>query len=263
MKGIATIIKKSYLAIALSCITLACVAISAEVFKSEKGEARLPKKAGRSLKSETDEQLLSKMERVCSMLDINRPECFVEGSVSSYTQGNTLDVEGTLPYIYSKRGNDFYYKLGQTETINAKGLYIYIDPDAKKVLLSDQKVLTDSSPNAIHELFKQILEDRFAVRTKFEGDNQVITLLNEMHLSCKEYSVSFDTLSLKPNRVFCRMPNSNAAGSTGGDLVLDMRLQTVSSISQIEKFVSKPVIIRDDNKWTLSKEFQGYELVIM
>lgn len=254
--------KKTTVVIMISFLTAAtCLAlVRYHQFSFVQAKKVVLKKA--QIEAELDTAKLSLLSRVYKNLNLNRDEFLIEGSISANNGADTTERLNNLDYIFSKKGSMFYYKLGVTETINANGLNIFIDHGAKKIMLSkEKKVVPAASLPDFTELIKKVKEEGFKILDSKTGDTEQITLSNPYHLTCKEYTVAFNSTTLVPQRMYTRLTNFSDPENSKKDNVIDFRISKVESDSEIRKYTHQNIVKKEKNGWRLNPGFEGYELI--
>ncbi len=253
---------KLFIILLLTATALFSKAMIKDVFNLLKEEEKPVFNA--ALPKSYDPALLKKLQDVCNNMDVSRNECFIRGVINSINEADSTDVITGLNYLYSKRGSDFYYKLGDTETINAKGLYLYIDHANKTIMLSQQKNVTEGVGMVdMKKLLEGVEFEEYDVISRAEGDNEIISLINEEHVSCKEYSVTIDVQSQQVKRVFARLSNTIEPERTDNEKLLDIYLTELSTESSIEKYLSREIVRKVDKQWKVNKGFEEYQLLVL
>ncbi len=207
--------------------------------------------------------LLEKFRKVSVALDAGKPECLIVGVINSANHADSSDAIENLNYIYSKKGDDFYYKLGHTETINTDNICVYIDNNSRKVIISPYTAPPAAGFADSKQLLNGLQSDNYKMTHQIRGNQETISMINENHITLKEYMVSFDTSSLKPSRIFMRYSNPDQPERTDNEKVVEFRLTTLQDQSTIEKYITKPVVKKVDGRYRLENQFKGYELIQM
>jgi hypothetical protein len=209
-----------------------------------------------------DTAKINLLRAVYNKIDPSRKEFLIEGTIEARNGADTTDHLENATYVFSKKGSSFYYKMGNTESINAKGLNIFIDHGIKKIMLSKQKnTISVAGIPDLNTIIDQIKGEGFELTDKKNGVVESISLKNPYHLSCKEYVISFNSESLVPERLLFRISNFQKPEDSKMDNVLDFKLKKVSQHADIEKYTSFKVVNKEKNRWQLSPEFSDYELI--
>ncbi|EDM35225.1 hypothetical protein PBAL39_13372 [Pedobacter sp. BAL39] len=211
-----------------------------------------------------DTALVRLFTKVSAGLDPNRKEFLLTGVLDVVNGADSTDNMNRADYLFSKKGKEFYFKLGQTEVFNLKSFYLFIDHAQKKVILSKQKQINAGNvmPD-LQQMIAQIQGEGFEVsRIQTEGNEQ-ITLSNPHHLSCKEFSLAFDETTLKPALLRFRLSDGEEPENKKRDQVLNLRIMESATKSDLERYASKKVVEQKDRHWVLSEEYKAYDLITM
>ncbi len=255
-------IKIPVLLLLFSAVSLITWAITrGSVFRSNKPKNTVAKIVKRK-EIAIDTVVLSRAKRALIALDLDRKECLVAGIINSVNRADKDDLIKDVPYLYSKNGDDFYYRLGETETVNANGLYIYIDHGGKKILVSDQRKISDGPQQSnLAGMLDELVVDEYKVNCRKQGSIQVLNLLNENDLNIKEYTLHFDTLSLKPQKVHIRIANPDDPTGTNNEQIMDVRFTELSNHSEIERYIGRHIVRKEGTHFRPVGEFKAYELI--
>lgn len=205
---------------------------------------------------------VERLKRVYGKLNLNKNEFLIAGSISAKNGADTADRLNNAAYIFSRKGASFYFKLGTTETINANGIYLYIDHKIKRVLLAKKKeVISDFIMPELTTILNTVNEEGFELSSTTNGEIEQITLLNPYHLSCKEYTIAFNKKTLKPNKLYVRLSNSMESEDVKKDNVIDFRIRLSSPVSAIETYTVQNIVKKEKRGWILYPGFKSYELI--
>lgn len=158
-----------------------------------------------------------------------------------------------------------YYKLGSTETINSGGQYISIDHQAKTIVLSEQKQLTESSIGLpVKDIRSALKAEQYKLSGKQIGHTQTMTLLNEHHISCKEYTLSYDTDTWQIIHIYARLTNFEYPLRKDKEKILDVAISRWDEQANVSQYlVAGDVVLRRGASWGTTEKFKAYELIKM
>ncbi len=209
-----------------------------------------------------DSAKLSLLSTVYSKLNQDQDEFLIIGTIDARNGADTADHLSHADYIFSKKGMSFYLKIGSTETINANGLYLFVDNDIKKVMVSKEKqIIPNIGMPKLSEVIKRVKEEGYSVISEINGNSERITLSNPYHLSCKEYAIEFNSATLIPQRLYLRLSDFSAPENAKKDNVIDFRIKKASPVSDIEKYTTQTVVTKAYERWTLGSKYRDYELI--
>ncbi|WP_316815866.1 hypothetical protein [Pedobacter nyackensis] len=202
------------------------------------------------------------LKRVYSKLNLNKSEFLITGSMSAKNGADTTDRLKNAQYVFSRKGTSFYFKMGATETFNANGIYLYVDHGMKKVLLAKEKqVVSGFAMPELSTVLKTVTEEGFRLNSTINGENERISFTNPDHLSCKEYSVTFNKQSLAPSKLYVRLSDGEEPENNKKDNVIDFRIQRSSTDSEIARYIAQNIVIKGNKSWSLGPAFKNYELI--
>jgi hypothetical protein len=211
-----------------------------------------------------DTAKLRLMGEVCDKLNFNRDEFLIVGSLSANDGADSAGRLDPEVYVFSKKGSSFYFRLGQTETINKAGLYLYVDHSQKKIMVSAEKTAT---PNPglprFKELIKRIKEEGYSLESRVEGTTEIIAVSNPYHLSCKNYAIYFDAATLVPERLYMRLTDAYEPEDPKKDKVIDLKIKQASRNSDLEKYTRSQIVKKENDKWVPGTGYDGYELIVL
>lgn len=211
-----------------------------------------------------DKTLLAKLDTVMHSVDFSRNAYTISGSISVSNKADSSENMNNANFLICKKGGEFYYREGPVETINEGGFYICIDKDTRKVIVSEQKEINAMSIINKAAIRKAIESENYELRSIFHGPLQVISLVNEHHVSCKEYAMTFDTLTNKINRIYNRMTNLSDPLNKAKDKIIDIRINRCETDADLSLYPGKNKVLRKDgNKWILTSEYSKYKLLVM
>jgi hypothetical protein len=209
-----------------------------------------------------DTAKIALLKVVYGKLNLNKNEFLIAGSIRAKNGADTTDRLKNSPYIFSRKGKSFYFKMGATESFNANGIYLYVDHGMKKVLIAKQKqIISDFVMPELRTILKTVGEEGFQLKSTVIGENERISLSNPYHMSCKEYSVTFNKLSLKPNKLYVRLSNPEDPENNSKDNVIDFSIYRSSVISEVATYTAQNIVIKSGNTWVLGPGFKSYELI--
>ncbi len=210
--------------------------------------------------------LFTKFETLCKKYDTLRKNYTLAGVINTIDKADTMHkANNALVFLFCKQGNDFYYRSGKTETINANGLYLYIDHQVKTIMLAEQKpIVFENGLSSMTSLAANLKSEDYKLSSNAHGVNQTINLINEHHISCKQYSVSFDTLNMQINRIYARLTNLNEPLRKDNEKIVDVRITEWNNIADLKKYrLGTSVVKKQNNEWKAIDAFADYQLIKM
>jgi hypothetical protein len=209
-----------------------------------------------------DSVLLKKLDKVFKNLDFGKLSYTLSGNITVVNSVDSAETMKNVFFLISKSNKDFYYKEGETETINEDGAYICINSQTKKIFISKQKTINTASIIDVEKLKGALLSENYALLSNIKNGRQTISMVNEYHISCKEYNLTFDTLTNKPTRIYIRLTNINEPLNKSRDKVIDIKITQLDNEAMLDKYVTKNTVVYNNGKnWKLTKAYTGYDLI--
>jgi len=259
--------KKIYLITTICSLLLSGVGIFcwAALMKSAKAKMHTASELDKAYSpGKPDPAKVKLLAEVCQNMSMDKGALFIQGVINASNGADSSDKLSHIEYVFAKSGNIMYYKLGQVESINTPALNVYIDNGMKKIMLSaSKKALPLPVVPDLTSLLSRIEEEGYTLSEKVQGETTTLSLNNPYHVSCKNYSVSFSTLTLQVEKIFCRMSNFQNPENDKMDNQFEVSFSSFNSHPVMEKYNLKQFIRKVNNKWALSSALKDYELVDM
>lgn len=206
--------------------------------------------------------VLQKFEAVCQTFNMQKKVFTCSGVINVIDGADSSKSIKDLVFTMCKNGSDCFYQFGHTEILNARGMYICIENDQKRVIVTTQKSFIDAPLPDISQMSKVLSEDFYNLTDTVGGKNETIAFVNERHITCKEYAISFDTLNKKVNRVYARLTNIKSPERKDKEKVIDITVDQCSDTADVDKYLDRYTAIRKTgNSIKLTGKYVGYELI--
>ncbi|WP_160717995.1 hypothetical protein [Chitinophaga solisilvae] len=210
--------------------------------------------------SETEKAQLSSIFRLYAHLD-SCTKLYISGVFSAVDHADSL-ANISQEFIFSRNGNEFYYKIGSTEMISLADAFITISHDAGKIIVSRPKKLAAPFQLPMDTLFKVWDNENYRVHAGISKGDSVVSLTCANHATCKEYRFVFnpETLSLKEN--YMRLTNLRDPFNPD----MDKEVHTVITLWK-EDYVNGKILDMGSYlsgsapQWTPAGAYKDYKLV--
>ncbi|UYQ95594.1 hypothetical protein MKQ68_10825 [Chitinophaga horti] len=151
--------------------------------------------------------------RVFTITGFNKAEDLADPS-------NSMNVE----FKYAKNDTAVYYRLGDNEMIHLPGGEISIQHDFRKILVFPGRQANRGFKTPLTLDLKQLEKEEYDIsKTQVNGLTE-IKLARENHISCREYSLQYDSAGLMKS-LFMRMSDLSDPTDTGRDKLLHVQVQ--------------------------------------
>ncbi|MGN6638807.1 MAG: hypothetical protein ACTHJ8_07840, partial [Mucilaginibacter sp.] len=209
-----------------------------------------------------DSVLLKKFIQTVHSLDFNRAECTYAGVVNLTDDNDTSNNVHNLRFLFCRSGKNYYYRIGNTDIIYKDGLNLYVQHDQKKMMLSGQPISIKSPVSNLSTIEKGLGFEHYTLQSSIEGSRQTLSLINERHISCKEISVTRDTVSGKLTRIYARLTDFGSPDDKHKDRIMDVAITGMSNHADMDLYPSwSKYIQKVGGKWRVTDTYQNFELV--
>lgn len=220
---------------------------------------------GKAVNSAPVNDTLKTFKKLCDQIKDCRGDYTLAGVINIANPTNpALEIKNVV-FLFSKHGDQFYYRLGTTETINGQGVYLYIDHQNKNIMMSAQKQVNyDQGPLKPINVDETLRSEHYALTSLIRGDNQTISLVNEHHISCKQYAITFDKNTLKIKRLFMRLTDVRDPSNRNTEEVVDVHISQWDRSAALGNYLTKDKVIRTiGGKTRVTESFKNYRLTKM
>jgi len=209
-----------------------------------------------------DTALVKKFSDECKRFNMQSDPLTYSGIINITDGADTADHINNMRFLYSRIGNDYYFKNGDNETLNAQGVYLYIEHAQKRILISKQKEIPKAPLPDMSGIADKMQSEHYSMQDKKNGGYETIALLNEHHITCKEYAITFDTLSQKMHSVTMRLSFFSDPLNKKKDKVISMVVNRYENKADVSVFPDKNKIVeRNNDGWKLTDLYKGYKLI--
>lgn len=138
-----------------------------------------------------DKAILNELYTVSHQLD----------SMTVYTIEGTIIVKDlkdsannlTCDYLYTRSGNNMYYRIGRNEMVSLQSCYISVSHDTKELFLSAPKEVENPMSAPIDMQVKRMSKEGYEIVRSINKGSVTITLSNPSHISMRDYSLTYDS----------------------------------------------------------------------
>jgi len=212
-----------------------------------------------------DTVLVNKLSLLCKKMRHIAPN-FTQSGIISITDESAKDHQtDDLGFMFCKQGNEFYYKLGKAIMLNENGLYLYIDLRNKTILISPQKkVVYDIGFKQFADVAATVRSENYKISSTESGNEQTISVVNEHHITCKQYALSFDKRNMKINKLYMRLTNINDPLRTDNEKIISATISRWDDTADLGAFLTAGKVVNNiKGRWVLTGEFKNYQLISM
>lgn len=212
---------------------------------------------------EYDPAVLEKFSKVCAKLNPEGNEFFISGIINSVNGADSLENVINQQYIFSKKGTSFYSRFGETETINGNGTYVFVDHILKKVMVgNEKKVVANAGLPDLSTLIKNLKGEGYQLEDEKIGTQlETIKVVNDYHITCKQYSISFNPENLTPKQITMRLSNVNEPEDKKKDKSITIDILKCHDKIDNNIYGPEKIVRKKSASWVLAPGYEGYELI--
>jgi len=211
-----------------------------------------------------DPALLARFQHLTAELNFNKKHCTYAGSIDMTDPADSTNTATGIGFLFSRSGDDYYYKLGNTETIHRDGLNIFIRHDQRKVVVSKQDISVHAPVGSTMLIEKNLRDEHYTLTEKKSGASKTLTILNERHLACKELTMTYDTVSGKLQKIYARLTDPGNFLNKNRDRVTQVWISRMEETDVLAAYPSvNDVVRRAGEQWALAPAYANYELIIL
>ena len=211
-----------------------------------------------------DTALLAKFEKLSKQLDPHRNEYSIIGKLVFRDGADSAAKAQQVDYEVRKKGNDYYCRLGATEILSSNGTSTSIDHLNKQIIISEQKEMPATQ---LFPLTKDLLNKLEVERYELLETNQVgeakLQLLNNYHITCKEYTITYNKEKMKPQKLFVRLTNFEDPESREKEKTIALYIDQCDSKSKWEELGKKKFVNEVAGKWQPIEKYKDYKLYVL
>jgi len=206
-----------------------------------------------------DTALVRQLGNALNNFNPNRSSYTITGSIDvtdkSDSSKNTLNMD----FVLCKKDSAFYYRIGKIETINESGINLNIDNAGRKIFRTNEKKLLGFNMLTAAQLYDILKTQNFDVSASVQGAVKTIRLLNENNIACKEYAISFDTVSNTISRIYTRQPSSSEPLNTKKDRATDLKILKVENKASLSDYTRVGDVF--DTQGNLRGDYKTYRII--
>jgi len=211
-----------------------------------------------------DPALLRQLEQLAAQLDFNKKECTYSGMINIDDGSDTSASVHNLEFLFSRSGKDFYYRMGNTETVHEGGVNLFIQHEQNKIVLSHNDLAVQSPVTNLASIEKNLRSEDYDLVGSTEGADKKISVLNSTHISCKELSMSYDTLLGRLQKIYARYTDIADPLNKKKDRVIAIAVNGIEDKGHLGRYPRlHEIVTLEGNNWRLKNKYANYELILL
>ncbi|MGZ3890283.1 MAG: hypothetical protein ACXVI9_07245, partial [Mucilaginibacter sp.] len=212
-----------------------------------------------------DSKLLDQFESICKKYDSLSKGNYTMAGILNMTDGaDTADRINHIAFAFCKAGQDFYYKMGHTEVVNEQGIYLFVDHDARKIIIGPHRGVQYGEPGIkpFASLGAGLRSEEYHLTGTRSGALQTISLINERHITCKQYSLTLDTASNQIKSIYARLTNFNEPLRKDKEKIIEVSLSEYDGKARLDRYLTPDDIIKGvGTSRKTTERFRDYQLI--
>jgi hypothetical protein len=188
---------------------------------------------------------------------------YLDGLLTAVDKTDSAHAMMDVAYTVCKNGNQLYLKMGKTETINNDEHYFFVDHAAQKMLLAPPKTVVLSQGLPVNQLFDYITSEGY-VFTKETGGHGSATIImqNPNHISYKELSVKYDSVSRQVKKIFMRQADVTDPMNPDNEKWITLVIKSWNDDPDAKQYLSvQKFVHKKAGEWVSVPPYQDYELI--
>ncbi|WP_205509786.1 hypothetical protein [Longitalea arenae] len=259
--------RKIYLLFFVSALTVMVVIAVANTSNVKKWWFKLPGSENKVADSkQPDPAQVAMMNELMAWLkpfDSTNTSYYLNGSLTAIDRTDSAHAMNDVAYTVCKNGEQFYLRIGLTETVNSENNYLFVDHAIKKMLISKAKKAFQAPGLPVNELYEYINSEGFTF-SKESSNNRysTITLLNPNHISCKELTVQYDSVVKHVKKIFIRQAEVTDPMNVDKEKWITLAVKDWNDDPEAGKYLGLHKFVQKKNdEWRAAPGFIDYELI--
>jgi len=207
-----------------------------------------------------EEAILQELINLCGRMDtIHRYT--VEGNMQATDPAGSANVVNTS-FRYCRNGQEFYYQAGDNEMAALTDVYIAVNSGVKKVFLAPPKEVIPAFHMPADSILRIWKEDRYTVTKNVAPPLVTINLVCENHVTCKQYSFTYNQDTRLLDKVFLRLTDFNDPLNKEKDKPVQITYHRWAEGQVPAELFQKDHYVKGrDGNYTAAPSYPDYELI--
>ncbi len=196
-------------------------------------------------------------------IDFNADQLAISGTLTVHDGNDSSANVDNAVYCFIKKDSSFYYKMNLVEMLNTRSYCVQADGQQKKILLSPHKSINPQLMlPQMEKLVASLKEERYRVveMPAPEGFRK-ISIINPHHVTCKEYSITFNSVTFKPIEVFIRLSNLDDPLNSKMDKTIFMKYSEKNDLNEATLLSVERIVAKTARGFKAVNGYSGYEVI--
>lgn len=207
--------------------------------------------------------LLQELSAWLKPFDSTNTSYYYDGLLTAIDRTDSAHAMINVDYRFCKNGNEFYLRIGNTETINTKQVYLFVDHEAKRIILNRGKLVQQMPGIPVNALYDYLKEEGYTLQKKTDKIHPVIFMDNPNHISCKEFTVQYDSTAKQVRKIFFRQADMADHMDPNLEKWVTLVFKTWNDQPETDNYLQvKKFITKQKEEWICTPSYQDYQLMI-
>ncbi|HEY0679883.1 MAG TPA: hypothetical protein VGD17_16480 [Chitinophagaceae bacterium] len=216
-------------------------------------------------KDPVQEALIREFQELLGQFDTTHKNYSMTATFSALDKTDPEHALNDIPYAFHRHDNDFYFRFGGTETLNTGSASVYVDHNAKTIVVGQPKRVVQPGMLPFNELYEVLRSEEYVLAKSERTENglSVLTMKNETHLSCKEMQLHYEPVNRTVKIITVRIPDISDHLDETKEKNIILHIRSYRKIddkplpASLDKFVQNV-----NGEWKQGTEFKNYELIL-
>jgi hypothetical protein len=173
--------------------------------------------------NDNDKKILAELEQVFAAA--MQHSFYMEGVLSVNDPSDTVSASGNGDFVFYRKDQAVWFRNSSQEMINTKDYSAVADRAMKRIVVMPAKTLEETSAMPLTVIGKNLLSEGYKIEKIEKEGVEIISLVNEEHISCKEIRVEVDKASGHPVLFFYRFTNLDQPDDHASDKTMTIRIR--------------------------------------
>ncbi|NII25344.1 hypothetical protein HB364_09645 [Pseudoflavitalea sp. X16] len=186
-----------------------------------------------------------------------------EALLTAIDKTDSAHAMTNVDYRFRKNRQQFYLRVGRQETINTDQFYLVADHDAQRIILRAAKHVAQVPGIQLNALYNYLRGEGYTLKKKTENGLPVIAMSNPYHISCKEFTVQYDSAVRQVKKIFFRQADIADHMDPSLEKWVTLVFKKWDDDPESRQFPRiQDFVTSRQGKWISTPAYQDYELMV-
>jgi hypothetical protein len=230
---------------------------------TQKAVTEPPVQKGKKKKDPVQLALTQELSAWLKPFDSTNTSYYFDALLTAVDRTDSAHAMIDVQYSFCKNGSEYYLRSGQKETINTNKLHLFIDHDAQKMILGEGRQVQQAPGVQVNAMYDFLQEESYTLSKKAENGRTIITMANPTHISCKEFTVDYDSTVSQVKRIFFRQAEVTDHMNPDKEKWVTLNFKNWNDDPDASKYLKpEKFVVRHGDQWACTAAFSAYELIV-